>query len=117
MVKRCLKCGSKKRPSRHHIFGKKGLCGLPYDSKTHLTILLTWIGVAWDELDIVFWENKIIYLCRKCHDEFHIFLTKLLKECDDLESQEPILSYLRNRKPEVYQCQFQEDQDGIPLTT
>ena len=89
-----MKCGSKKKITRHHISGRKGLCGLKYDSDIPLVVFLIWIGYEWDEIDLFFWREEIVTLCRKCHDDFHILFTKLMRECDDLESEEPFKKFM-----------------------
>ncbi len=94
-VCRCWKCGGKKQKvTRHHVYGKKGLCGLHHDSDLPLIVLLAWLEKPWDELDLYFWRDEIIPLCRKCHDKFHILFTGLIKKCDDMESEEPLRRYL-----------------------
>ena len=92
--KRCEKCGEKKKVTRHHIYGKYGLCGLKYDSDLPLRCFLAWVGVPYDEIDIAFWENPFAELCRSCHDDFHILFSKLMKECDAQESEEPLKKFL-----------------------
>ena len=88
------KCGSRNKSSRHHINGKHGLCGMHYRSKTPVTVLLTWLIGKFDYIDLYFWrKKKIIWLCRQCHDEFHILLTDLIKECDTTQSEEPLRRY------------------------
>ena len=94
MARKCWKCGSKKKITRHHIYGKNGLCGLPYTSNIPLKVLLCWMGKHWDDVDIIFWDMEIIDLCRKCHDSFHIFITKLLLKCDSMQSEEPLRNLL-----------------------
>ena len=99
MAKRkCWKCGSRKRVTRHHVFGKIGLCGLSHNNKLHLVVLLTWLGVDWDDIDIMFWDRKIIDLCRKCHTDFHVFFTKLMLKCDAIESEDPLREFLEEEK-------------------
>jgi len=95
MVGRCWKCeGKKKKVTRHHIYGKRGLCGLKHDSDLPLIVFLTWLGSPWDDINIMFWCERIVPLCRKCHDEFHLLFTKLLRKCDDIESEEPLREFL-----------------------
>ena len=98
--RRCAKCGSKKNISRHHIFGKKGYEGLKYDSKLPLLVLLTWLGWKHDEVTILFWKTELMDLCRDCHDEFHILFSRLIKQCDALQSGEPIRKYLEEKDAE-----------------
>jgi hypothetical protein len=97
MGKRCWKCGTKKKITRHHVYGKYGLCGLSPRSKKPLNILLAWLGMEYDDIDIMFWKFEIIPLCRKCHDKFHIFITKMLRKCDSMESEEPLIKYLEGQ--------------------
>jgi len=94
MHKRCSKCGTKKNITRHHIFGKLGYNSLKYDSKLPLLILLAWLRWNHDEVTILFWNSKLINLCRGCHDEFHLLFSQLIKECDITQSEEPIITYL-----------------------
>lgn len=98
MVARCWKCGGKKQKvTRHHVYGKDGLCGLRHDSDLPLVVLLTWLGIPWDDIDLMFWIEHIVHICRKCHDEFHILFTNLIRKCDDLESEESLRQFLEVR--------------------
>jgi len=94
MVKKCWKCETKKNITRHHVFGKQKLCGINYDSSLPLIVLLLWIKRDFDMLDIMYWEKDIVPLCRECHDEFHILLTKIARRCGDETNEDTILELL-----------------------
>ena len=95
MVGQCLKCsGKRQKVTRHHIFGKKGLCGLEHNSTLPLMVFLSWLGKPWDDIDVMFWNNKIVPLCSECHKKFHIFFTGLINKCDDIGSEEPLKAFL-----------------------
>ena len=95
MVGRCWKCGGKKRKvTRHHVYGKDGLCGLRHDSDLPLVVFLTLLGIAWDDIDLLFWSDHIVPLCRDCHDKFHLLFTRLMMKCDDMESEVPLREFL-----------------------
>lgn len=92
--RRCEKCGEKKKVTRHHIYGKYGLCGLRHDSSLPLECYLAWIGEPYDEIDLLFWNDSFANICRSCHDEFHIIFSKLMRECDAMQSEEPLKVFL-----------------------
>jgi hypothetical protein len=98
--KKCVKCEKKKNLTKHHIFGKSGYHDLIYDSKLPLLILLAWLERKYDEVTILFWKPGSMLLCRKCHNEFHILLSRLVKECDITQSGEPIRKYLEEKNVE-----------------
>lgn len=105
--KRCKKCGGKKKITKHHIFGKTGYHNLRYDSKLPLLILLAWLERRHDEVTILFWKPESTFLCRDCHDEFHMLFSRLIEECDIIQSGEPVRKYLEEKNGERMGSRYQ----------
>lgn len=111
--KRCAKCEGKREITKHHIFWYDIQYNLKYDSKLPLLILLGWLERKHDEVTILFWKTEQILLCRKCHDKFHILFSRLIKECDIIQSEEPIRKYLMDNRIVHKKSQSDlEDKDG-----
>lgn len=94
----CYKCSSRKNLSRHHIYGKYGLCGLKTESDLPLRVFLTWTRTIHDDVSVMFWATPIIHLCRECHDEFHILFSALINKCKQSNSDRPLEKYLEENK-------------------
>jgi len=95
--KKCWKCKTKKNLTKHHVFGKYGLCGLTYDATQPLMVLLSWLEYEYDDLDLMYWNKEKIPLCRHCHDNFHILFTKILNRCDEMESELPLWEFIGSK--------------------